>query len=115
MLRETALRASELVGAKMGAFKQFDDPHARKTYWVLDVSAHDAKGGKARTVPVTKVLMDAFISYRMGFRLPAYPSHGDATPLLLSLRTRKVQLATGAITRTSDKRLFGAWGSVQTR
>jgi site-specific recombinase XerD len=58
-LRESGLRASELVGARMGAFKQFSDPKVRKTYWVLDVVADDAKGGKARTVPVTKVLMDA--------------------------------------------------------
>jgi integrase/recombinase XerC len=114
-LRETGLRASELVSAAMGAFRQFADPKARKTYWVLDVAADDAKGGKARTVPVTKILMDGLIAYRMGFGLPAYPSYGDATPLLLSPRTRKVQLASGSITRASDKRLFGAWGSVQTR
>lgn len=114
-LRETGLRASELVGASMGAFRQFADPKARKTYWVLDVVAEDAKGGKARSVPVTKILMDAFIAYRMSFGLPAYPSHGDTNPLLLSPRTRKLQLAGGSITRTSDKRRFGAWGSVQTR
>lgn len=114
-LRESGLRASELVGAKMGAFKQFADPKVRKTYWVLDVVADNAKGGKARTVPVTKTLMDALIMYRMGFGLAAYPAHGESVPLLLSPRTRKVQLSAGAITRTADKRLFGAWGSVSTR
>ncbi|RYE68630.1 MAG: hypothetical protein EOO79_03170 [Oxalobacteraceae bacterium] len=114
-LRESGLRASELVGARMGAFKQFADPKARKTYWVLDVVADHAKGGKARTVPVTKVLMDALIMYRMGFGLPAYPAHGDANPLLLSSRTRKIELTAGSIRRTADKRRFGAWGSVGTR
>jgi integrase/recombinase XerC len=114
-LRESGLRASELVGARMGAFKQFADPKARKTYWVLDVLADHAKGGKARTVPVTKVLMDTLVMYRMGFGLPAYPAHGEATPLLLSPRTRKLTLAGGTIRRTADKRLFGAWGSVGTR
>jgi site-specific recombinase XerD len=114
-LRESGLRASELVGAKMGAFKQFADPKARKTYWVLDVVADNAKGGKARTVPVTKVLMDALVMYRMGFGLPAYPAHGETAPLLLSPRTRKVELSAGSIRRTADKRLFGAWGSVGTR
>jgi len=114
-LREAGLRASELVGARMGAFKQFADPKVRKTYWVLDVVADNAKGGKARTVPVTKVLMDALVMYRMGFGLPAYPAHGEATPLLLSPRTRKVELSAGTIRRAADKRRFGAWGSVGTR
>jgi integrase/recombinase XerC len=114
-LRESGLRASELVGAKMGAFKRFADPKARKTYWVLDVVADNAKGGKARTVPVTKVLMDALVMYRMGFDLSPYPAHGEGTPLLLSSRTRKLELVGGSIKRAADKRLFGAWGSVGTR
>jgi integrase/recombinase XerC len=114
-LRESGLRASELVGAKMGAFRQFADPKARKTYWVLDVVADNAKGGKARTLPVTKVLMDSFVMYRMGFDLSPYPAHGEGTPLLLSSRTRKLELGSGSIKRAADKRLFGAWGSVGTR
>jgi len=114
-LREAGLRASELVGAKMGAFRQFADPKARRTYWVFDVVADNAKGGKARTVPVTKVLMDALIMYRMGFGLPAYPAHGETTALLLSSRTRKMEMAAGSIKRAADKRLFGAWGSVGSR
>jgi integrase/recombinase XerC len=114
-LRETGLRASELVGAKMGAFRQFSDPKSRKTYWVLDVVADHAKGGKARTVPVTKVLMDSLIMYRMGFGLPAYPSYGEANALILSSRTRKMEMSSGSIKRAADKRMFGAWGSVTTR
>lgn len=114
-LRESGLRASELVGAKMGAFRQFADPKSRKTYWVLDVVADNAKGGKARTVPVTKILMDSLVMYRMGFELSPYPAHGEGTPLLLSSRTRKMEMAGGSIKRAADKRLFGAWGSVGTR
>jgi integrase/recombinase XerC len=114
-LRESGLRASELVGAKMGAFKRFADPKARKTYWVLDVIADNAKGGKARTVPVTKTLMDSLVMYRMGFDLAPYPAHGEGTPLLLSSRTRKIEMAAGSIKRAADKRLFGAWGSVGSR
>jgi integrase/recombinase XerC len=114
-LRESGLRASELVGARMGAFRQFSDPKVRKTYWVLDVVADNAKGGKARTVPVTKALMDSLVMYRMGFGLPPYPPFGDATPLLLSSRTRKLELAAGSIKRAADKRLFGAWGSITSR
>lgn len=114
-LRETGLRATELVGATMGAFTQLADPQARKTYWVLEVSADNAKGGKERTVPVTSLLMDALIAYRLAFSLPAYPAQGDRTPLLLSPRTKKIEMRSGTITRASDKRFFGAWGSVGTR
>lgn len=114
-LREAGLRAAELVGAQMGAFNQLADPANRKTYWVLTVSSANAKGGKERTVPVTNHLMDALIAYRLSFSLPAYPSHGDATPLLLSPRTKKIELTSGSITRASDKRFFGAWGAVNTR
>lgn len=114
-LREAGLRATELVGATMGAFTQLADPESRRTYWVLEVSADNAKGGKERTVPVTSLLMDALIAYRLAFGLSAYPAHGDCTPLLLSPRTKKIIMKGGAIQRASDKRFFGAWGSVGTR
>lgn len=114
-LREAGLRATELVGAKMGAFTQLADPENRKTYWVFTVSGENAKGGKERPVPVTSLLMDALIAYRLSFALPPYPTHGDSTPLLLSPRTKKIELTGGAITRTADKRFFGAWASVNTR
>lgn len=114
-LREAGLRATELVGATMGAFTQLADPETRRTYWVLEVSADNAKGGKERTVPVTSLLMDALIAYRLAFGLSAYPAHGDRTPLLLSPRTKKIIMKGGVIQRASDKRFFGAWGSVGTR
>lgn len=114
-LREAGLRATELVGAKMGAFTQLADPANRKTYWVMTVSSENAKGGKERTVPVTSLLMDALIAYRLSFALPPYPSHGDSTPLLLSPRTKKIELKAGFITRAADKRFFGAWATVGTR
>jgi site-specific recombinase XerD len=114
-LREAGLRATEIVGAKMGAFTQLADPANRKTYWVFTVSGENAKGGKERPVPVTSLLMDALIAYRLSFALPPYPSHGDSTPLLLSPRTKKIELKGGAITRAADKRFFGAWASVTTR
>jgi integrase/recombinase XerC len=114
-LREAGLRATELVGAKMGAFTQLADPANRVTYWVFTVSGDNAKGGRERPVPVTSLLMDALIAYRLSFALPPYPSHGDSTPLLLSPRTKKIELKGGAITRAADKRFFGAWASVSTR
>jgi len=114
-LREAGLRAMELVGAKMGAFTQLADPANRKTYWVFTVSGENAKGGKERPLPVTSILMDALIAYRLSFALPPYPSHGDSTPLLLSPRTKKIELQGGAITRAADKRFFDAWASVGTR
>jgi len=114
-LREAGLRATELVGATMGAFTQLADPETRRTYWVLEVSTDNAKGGKERTVPVTSLLMDALIAYRLAFGLAAYPAHGDRTPLLLSPRTKKIIMKGGTIQRASDKRFFGAWGCVGTR
>jgi site-specific recombinase XerD len=113
-LRESGLRASELVGARMGAFKQFSDPKVRKTYWVLDVVADDAKGGKARTVPVTKVLMDAR-HVPDGFWIASLSGTWRSDTAVTAPRTRKVELSAGTIRRTADKRLFGAWGSVGTR
>lgn len=114
-LRETGLRATELVGSTMGAFTQVPDPMTRATYWVLEVSADNAKGGKPRTLPVSNLLLDALVAYRLAFSLPAYPAHGDSTPLLLSPRTKKIEMRGGTIQRASDRRFFGAWGSVGTR
>lgn len=59
--------------------------------------------------------MDALIAYRLSFALHPYPSHGDSTPVLLSPRTKKIELEGGTITRAADKRFFGAWASVTTR
>jgi integrase/recombinase XerC len=113
-LRETGLRAAQLVGAKLGSFTQSADPANRKTYWVFKVSGVNAKRGKERPLPVTSLLMDALIAYRLSLGLPPYPSHEDSMPFLRSPRTKKIELKGGAITRASDEPFLGAWASIGT-
>jgi integrase/recombinase XerC len=118
-LREAGLRTSELVGARMTAFRPLYDPATASTYWVLTVEAHTAKGGKERTVPVTPALLDALVAYRRAFGLDPLPGTGAAASgerhgLVLSVRTTKH--ATGDKVRTaSDRRVFAQWRDVGTR
>jgi site-specific recombinase XerD len=116
-LRETGLRASELVGANMRALRPFSDPKSRKTYWMLRVEGDTAKGGKERTVPVTTVLLDALIAYRQAFGLSPLPGKDDDYGLILSIRTHPLAAGRhgGAIKNAADRRYFGAWRDVGTR
>jgi integrase/recombinase XerC len=121
-LRETGLRASELVGATMLAMQPLSDPKVRRTYWVLKVEADTAKGGKERTIPVSTVLLDALIAYRRAFGLAPLPDDAErrkAGPpygLVLSVRTHPLVLSHGGeIKYAADRRYFKAWRSVTTR
>ena len=118
-LRETGLRASELVGAKMSAIYPLSDPKTRNTYWVLKVAEETAKGSKERTVPVTTTLLDALTLYRQAFGLPALPgSKADQEyGLVLSIRTHPLAVGGygGMIKSAADRRFFGAWRAVGTR
>jgi integrase/recombinase XerC len=117
-LRESGLRASELVGAKMRAVQPFSDPKTRKTYWILKVAEDTAKGGKERTVPVTPPLLEALVAYRSAFGLPPLPG-GDQQDygLILSVRTHPLAAGRhgGTINNAADRRYFGAWRDVGTR
>jgi site-specific recombinase XerD len=117
-LRESGLRASELVGAKMRALRPLSDPKSRKTYWVLKVEEDSAKDGKERTVPVTPALLDALIAYRRAFGLVPLPDKADEQHgLILSVRTHPLAAGTdgGMIKNAADRRYFGAWRDVGTR
>lgn len=113
--KELGLRASELVGAKMGAFYQLVDPATRNRYWIFLVTAETAKGAKERRVPVTRALLATLIVYRQAFGLSALPPHGDDTPLLLSSRTKVVHIGDKKIKHVNDRRFFGAWHAIGTR
>src|SRR5450830_434898 len=114
-LRETGLRASELVGARMRAIAPLTDPKTGTGYWVLQVDAATAKGGHGRVVPVTAALMDALAEYRRAFGLSALPGAGDRQyGLILSIRTRQIEGCTANKTAT-DRRYFGQWRDVGTR
>lgn len=121
-LRESGLRASELVGATMLAMQPLSDPKVRRTYWVLKVEADTAKGGKERTIPVSTVLLDALIAYRRAFGLAPLPDDEErkkyAPPygLVLSVRTHSVVFTHGGtVKNAADRRYFKAWRSVTTR
>jgi site-specific recombinase XerD len=113
--KELGLRASELVGAKMGAFYQLIDPATKSRYWIFLVTAETGKGGRERRVPVTRVLLSALMAYREAFGLAPLPAPADDTALLLSSRTRKVVVGGKSIKHVNDRRFFGAWRAISTR
>jgi integrase/recombinase XerC len=113
--KELGLRASELVGAKMGAFYQLIDPATKNRYWIFLVTAETGKGAKERRVPVTRVLLGSLMVYRQAFGLPALPANGDDTQLLLSSRTKVVHIGDQKIKHVNDRRFFGAWRAIETR
>ncbi len=113
--KELGLRASELVGARMGAFYQLADPATKNRYWIFLVTSETGKGAKARRIPVTRTLLSSLAVYRQAFGLPAMPVHGDDTPLLLSSRTKVVQIGETKIKHVNDRRFFGAWRAIGTR
>ncbi|GGC23814.1 tyrosine-type recombinase/integrase [Pseudoduganella buxea] len=114
-LRETGVRASELVGARMRAIAPLTDPKTGTSYWVLQVDAATAKGGQGRVVPVSTALMDALVDYRCAFGLPALPGAGDRHyGLILSVRTQQIEDGM-AIKTAVDRRYFGQWRDVGTR
>lgn len=114
-LRESGLRASELIGAKMDAIGLLYNPNSGNTYWAMTVEAETAKGGKQRTVPVSVAFLEAFIAYRRAFGLDPMP--GPSTQqygLVLSVRTKKREIGS-RIKSASDRRLFGEWRDVGSR
>lgn len=114
-LRETGLRTSELIGARMSAFYPLFDPVTKHTYWVLGVDAATAKGSKERTVPVTPVLLDALVAYRSAFGFAPFPVAGDERyGLVLSVRTTKQKTGHRAKT-AADRRFLSMWRDVGTR
>lgn len=113
--KELGLRASELVGAKMGAFYQLSDPATGNRYWIFLVTSETGKGGKERRVPVTRSLLSALKVYRQAFGMPPLPSQSDDSPLLLSSRTKSLLINEKKIRNVNDRRFFGAWRAISTR
>ena len=114
-LRESGLRASELIGAKMDAIGLLYNPNSGNTYWAMTVKAETAKGGKQRTVPVSVAFLEAFIAYRRAFGLDPMPGpNPQQYGLVLSVRTKKREIGS-RIKSASDRRLFGEWRDVGSR
>lgn len=105
------LRVTELVGAKMSAFVELQDPKTKVCFQVFHVTENTGLGGKARKVPVPPEVWQCFLHYRIAFDLPVPPMLDDDTPLLLS--PRKSTKAT--TTLTDELRYLAMWGAVETR
>lgn len=114
-LRESGLRASELIGARMGAISALYDPKSANTYWIMTVEGATAKGARQRTVPVTPALFDALVSYRVAFGLDPIPGTRDqGYGLVLSVRTQKREQE-AVMKGASSRRFFGMWRDVGSR
>lgn len=114
-LRELGLRASELVGSSMNAFQQITDTRSLRRYWVFRVEAAVAKGGKARSIPVTATLLKMLEEYRMAYSLSPQPSSSENGAILLSPHTRPILVAGQPVRSASDRRFFNAWKELTTR
>lgn len=114
-LRGLGLRASELVKAKMSAFRPLSVRCTSKTYWVFDVRADTAKGSKPRTIPVPVEVFAALQNYRRAFGLPADPGPKEETGLVMSPRTMPVLISGAKVRYTRDRQFFNAWTTVMTR
>lgn len=114
-LRESGLRASELIGAQMGAVAPLYNPKTGNTYWAMTIEGDTAKGGKQRTVPVTVAFLEALTAYRSAFGLDPLPGPGaQRYGLVLSVRTKKREIG-NRIKTASDRRVFGEWRDVGSR
>ncbi|MGS0742757.1 tyrosine-type recombinase/integrase [Glaciimonas sp. GG7] len=98
----TGARLSEMTGAKMGAVYAEEDGR-----WWLDVVG---KGSKPRRLPVAPEMLDAFRDYRKAFGLLPQTTRDDATPLVLSSRTRVPTSITDEAVSDAMKVLFAAAG-----
>ncbi len=114
-LRGLGLRASELVGATMGAFFPVTMPRTGERYWIFGVTKKTGKGGYAREIPVTRPVWEAFVGYRVAYGLDPLPAEGETMPLVLSVRTKAVEIAGKPIRDSASRRFFGAWRSIGTR
>jgi integrase len=64
-LRELGLRASELVGVRMRDVYPLTDPKTGRTYWILKVDEEHAKGSTGRDVPMTRIVFEELMVYRI--------------------------------------------------
>lgn len=97
------LRISEAVSGLMGDFR-FEDRHDGEPIWWLSVTG---KGGKTRLVPASSELMDELALYRLANGLPARPTEGESTPLILPLvKTSEGKSLTRAAVHQLVKEVF---------
>ena len=105
------LRITEVGTNTMGRFFRRGDENGTDRWW-LDVMG---KGGKARLVPATAEMMTELGIYRRARGLPALPSPGEDTPLVLPVGQSLKPLTRAALHRivkdvfSGAAILAGAW------
>lgn len=105
-LKWAAMRRHELAKAKAGDIRLKTDENGDPT-WKISIRG---KGRVRKSVPLSKVFMDAFCEYRVANGLPALPTSSaqglEDTPLVLPLRGPMRHVSDETIYR-SVKILFG--------
>lgn len=87
LLRDTGLRASELISVKMSDFTISQNSEK----WILKVLG---KGSKYRRIAIPDRLRDTIIENRLLSGLPPYPAFGDDSPLIGKLQNPKEPITT---------------------
>lgn len=97
------LRISEVTQNTMGGFFCRTTPQGEQRWW-LEVTG---KGGKVRSIPATRELMDELARYRQEKNLPPFPESGETTPLLLPVG-QQIRSMTRAAVHRIIKNVFKA-------
>jgi len=91
------LRISEAASGTMGAFESRRAHDGQLQWWL----AIDGKGDKLRRIPAISELMSELSAYRQSFELPALPSPGEKTPLVIRYGPANRQEAFEHMTRSA--------------
>lgn len=98
-LLELGLRRDELVVNTQGAIQKKVRPSG--VQWWISI---EGKGSKVRKIPFPKSCLQALREYRHSMSLDEYPTEGEATPLITSMRNQK-SVSANTVYRTI-KQLF---------
>ncbi|MFL9912197.1 tyrosine-type recombinase/integrase [Paraburkholderia sp. RL17-337-BIB-A] len=105
------LRITEVGTNTMGRFFRRGDETGKDRWW-LEVMG---KGGKERLVPATAEMMTELGTYRRSRGLPALPSPGEDTPLVLPVGQSRKPLTRAALHRIVKDVFSGAAQSLRAR
>jgi site-specific recombinase XerD len=105
------LRITEVGTNTMGRFFRRADETGQDRWW-LDVLG---KGGKERLVPATAEMMTELGTYRRARGLPALPSPGEDTPLVLPVGQSRKPLTRAALHRIVKDVFGGAADALRAR
>ncbi|MFL9937545.1 tyrosine-type recombinase/integrase, partial [Paraburkholderia sp. RL18-103-BIB-C] len=105
------LRITEVGTNTMGRFFRRADETGQDRWW-LDVLG---KGGKERLVPATAEMMTELGTYRRARGLPALPSPGEDTPLVLPVGQSRKPLTRAALHRIVKDVFSGAADALRAR